>query len=53
MKIAGDGEPLQRAAPADPARMGALLTDLYQLTMLDAYLEEGMDAPALALTRWP
>lgn len=26
--------------------MSALLTDLYQLTMLQAYLEEGMDEPA-------
>jgi nicotinate phosphoribosyltransferase len=26
--------------------MSALLTDFYQLTMLQAYLEEGMDAPA-------
>ena len=27
--------------------MGALLTDLYQLTMLDAYLHEQMDRPAV------
>jgi nicotinate phosphoribosyltransferase len=27
--------------------MAALLTDLYQLTMLDAYLREGMDRPAV------
>jgi nicotinate phosphoribosyltransferase len=27
--------------------MSALLTDLYQLTMLQAYLDEGMDAPAV------
>lgn len=27
--------------------MSALLTDLYQLTMLDAYRREGMDAPAV------
>jgi nicotinate phosphoribosyltransferase len=27
--------------------MGALLTDLYQLTMLDAYLQEGMHEPAV------
>lgn len=26
--------------------MGALLTDLYQLTMLQAYLDEGLDQPA-------
>src|SRR5512144_1069564 len=27
--------------------MNALLTDLYQLTMLQAYLDEGMDGPAV------
>ena len=45
--------PPSRAAPslaageAALAQPSALLTDLYQLTMLEGYLEQGMDGPAV------
>jgi nicotinate phosphoribosyltransferase len=39
-----DGRP---GRPADPGAAGMLLTDFYQLSMLDAYRREAMDAQAV------
>src|SRR5207247_10053184 len=48
----GDGPPGRRPDPPRPARCmsagsGVLLTDLYQLTMLHAYVRRGMDETAV------